>query len=108
MAQGYAQILLSGGLINGAIYAGANNPQQYGVITIEGNNFAINGSSVGYGILDTGGQSFVHGTLTGNFAKGGLLNNEFYIYGDSSIILIPEPATLILLGLGAAMVKRKH
>ena len=102
-----AIISVSGGMIGGTIFAGYNQIGE-SVIIFDGSDFAINGTSVAYGIFDTGGENSVHGTLTGTLANGGYLDNEFYIYADSSIILIPEPTTLLLLGLGAVMLRRKH
>ncbi|MFC1739213.1 PEP-CTERM sorting domain-containing protein [Planctomycetota bacterium] len=36
------------------------------------------------------------------------LNKHFSIYDDASIILVPKPSTLLLLGLGAVMVRRSQ
>ena len=100
-------VTVSGGLIGGIIKAGIWPTICSTKITFKGTNFAINGHSVNYGTFDTEGQDYVHGTITGTLANGDLLNNEFYINGSSSIVLIPEPATLLLLGLGAVVVRKK-
>ena len=65
-----------------------------GILTIVGSDFTINGTPVPYGEYDTMGQEWVHGTLTGTLANGDLLDNEFYIYGDSKIILSEPDASL--------------
>jgi hypothetical protein len=44
-----------------------------------------------------------HRYLTGTLANGDQLGVNFYIGNSASITLVPEPATLFLLGLGAAM-----
>lgn len=101
-----SEITVSGGLIGEEIWAGTSSSAD-AVITFEGSDFAINGTPVSYGEFDTGGSASIHGTLTGTLTNGDFLNNSFYIHGDSSIILIPEPATLFMLGLGAVMLRRK-
>jgi hypothetical protein len=39
--------------------------------------------------------------------NGDPINNDFYIATNASIVLVPEPATLLLLGLGAVMLRKK-
>jgi len=102
-----SEVTISGGLIGEEIWAGVH-PTHDSLITFLGSDFAINGISVGYGEFDTGGSDWVHGTLTGTLANGDPLNNGFYIYGDSSIVLVPEPATIGLLGLGSLVLLRKR
>lgn len=105
-ANEHGDIIMSGGTIGSIIYAGTSYENSTSTITFMGSNFAINGISVGYGEFDSGGTGQRHGILTGNLSNGGLLNNEFYIYSGSSIVLIPEPATLLLLGLGGLLIKK--
>jgi len=102
----YSSVIFSGGTIGDKIYAG-NDVQNSSVITFYGSDFAINGVPVGYGEFDTGGADWVSGTLTGTLANNDHLNNQFYIYGDSHIVLTPEPATIFLLGLGTVMLRRR-
>ncbi len=47
------------------------------------------------------------GTLTGTLMNGDAINARFYIYNDSSIMLVPEPATLLLLGLGGLLLRKR-
>ena len=101
-----SQVTFSGGSIGNTIYVGRYSSTGSWIKFI-GSDFAINGTPVNYGRFDTGVQDEVHGTLTGTLVNGGYLDNEFYIYADSSIILIPEPATLLLLGLGGLLLRRK-
>lgn len=44
------------------------------------------------------------GTLTGTLQNGDSINFDFHLYSiNSSITLIPEPATLLLLGIGSSI-----
>lgn len=73
-------------------------------IMIFGTGFAVNGAPVGYGPIASG-----EGQLTGTLLSGDLIDSYFCHFGCTSlardyqtglITLVPEPATLTLLGLG--------
>ena len=93
-----------------SIFAGYNSPDD-SVITFVGSDFAVDGEAFGYGELSSiwkmgyWGEPSRH--LTGMLAGGGLLDNDFYIGGDASIMLVPEPGTVLLLGFGAVMLRRR-
>ena len=80
-------------------------------LTIYGSNFAIDGSSVGFGVItsmlggDYGNEPYRR--LTGTLANGDIINNQFQIGNDAKIVLVPEPTMLLLLGLGAVMLRRR-
>lgn len=82
------------------------------ILTVHGSNFAIDGQPFGYGELTSmlGGYSYDEPVrhLTGTLANGETIDNDFYIGHDAQIVLIPEPATLLLLALGAVMLRRKR
>ncbi len=77
-------------------------------MTIIGQDFAFNGVPVGLGEFDAGTADWIHGRITGTLLNGDLLDNGFYIYGDSRLVLVPEPATLSLLTLGGLAVFRRR
>lgn len=85
-----SQVVISGGFIAWVITAGGEY-QDVSVITVVGNNFAINRQSVDYGEFDTDGKDSVHRILTGTLANGDELNNDFYIEGRSIIVLEQSP-----------------
>jgi hypothetical protein len=108
-----SEVTVTGGSIGYEIVAGIANQPGFGnyfdqsVITLVGSDFAINGNSVGYGqysVFDYPSG----GILTGTLANEVTLNNPFFIRDGSSIALVPEPATILLLGLGAMMLRKKR
>ena len=104
-ATDYSQVEIRGGSIGEIISA-----REYSQITIFGSNFAVDSIPVGYGPITEGTVNelgMLTGTLTGTLLNGDLLNNAFDIDPDASIILVPEPTTLLLVGLGALWLRRK-
>ena len=92
VARENSEIYVSGGSV-GDLYVWDS-----GVMTIYGDNF-----NYGIGPITTNS-----GVLTGTLANGIAINSNFYINDTASIILAPEPATLLLLGLGAVMLRGKR
>jgi len=45
--------------------------------------------------------------LVGTLANGDRVFNRFYAYDNASIVLIPEPATALLLAAGLLVIRRK-
>ena len=80
-------------------------------LIIEGSNFAIDGTLFGFGeitsILGGGYTLEPYRRITGTLSNGDVLNTQFQIGRNASITLVPEPCTLLLLGLGAVMLRRK-
>jgi hypothetical protein len=68
-----------------------------GIITVHGNNFNYQ-----YGDIQVSS-----GVLTGTLDNGDQINCAFNISDAAKIILVPEPATLLLLSFGAVMARRK-
>jgi len=93
-----SKITISGGSISGTIYAGYNSDANSTLI-ISGRSFAIDGNSVGDG--EYLASDFPSGHITGTLESGDLLDNDFKIRGDATLVLeTPEPASLSLLSLG--------
>jgi len=97
-SDGESRVTVYGGQIGWAVYATQNS-----VITIYGSDFAVDESSVSYGPINISS-----GVLTGILAGGETINSDFYIYESATIMLVPEPGTVLLLGLGVVMLRRKH
>jgi len=96
-----SRVTISGGTIGGRIAAIRDS-----LITLVGSDFAVNGTPVGYG--DSARNYGIMGTITGILANGDTLNSSFSINGiGADITFIPEPGTILLLGLGVAGILRK-
>ena len=98
---GYSYALISGGSIGTGIRA-----ESTGKIIVVGTDFKINGQSVDYGCLTN--SDYPSGILTGTLANGDPLDTHFDLYHSGSIFLTPEPSTLLLLGLGAVMLRKRR
>jgi len=102
-----SQVNIFGGSIANRLIADYDS-----VITIHGSDFAIDGQLFGYGELTSmfrlAPTVDPPRQLTGTLLSGDLLDNSFYIGSNASIVLIPEPATLLLLGLGGIFLRRRR
>ena len=98
---------ISGGSIEGLWHI-----RDQSIMQIFGSDFAINGQPVGYGELTSifGGSAWDEPPrhLTGTLLNGDFIDNVFYIGNEAKIILIPEPATLLLLGLGGILLRKRQ
>jgi hypothetical protein len=106
----FSTVAWYGGTVGGQIRAN-NNAR----LLIHGHDFAVDGTPVPYGDLD----SHWVGQLTGTLFSGEAIDNRFihrgYVGSPSSltgmITLVPEPGTGVLLGVGlalAAVSGRRH
>jgi len=97
-AYGQSEITITGGLLGLRFYA-ANDCR----ISIFGTDFAVDGSPVGYGPV-----SAPIGELTGTLQNGDPLFAMFMVQDNASVILLPEPAALLLFALGGLAIRRKR
>ncbi len=97
-----SQLLITGGTIDASL-----SVYDDGQITISGSNFAIDGITVDYGQYYASNYPYGKGTLTGTLANGDILDGSFNIYDDASIVLVPEPATILLLSLGGLVLRKR-
>ncbi len=94
------QVNISGGSICGEF-----SLYHQSEIFIYGCDFAVDGQPFGYGELTSifGGsyydEPFRH--LTGTLLNGGFIDTDFQIGHDARIVLIPEPASAMILGLSS-------
>ncbi|MBN2455070.1 MAG: hypothetical protein JXB29_00810 [Sedimentisphaerales bacterium] len=84
---------ISGGMVGGGFYVYQNSD-----LTIEGTGF-----NYPYGTYTD-----KLGRLTGTLANGDPINTIFYIHQEATMTLVPEAATLLLLGLGTLMLRKKQ
>lgn len=108
----------------GGAFGGILEVLQNSTIYLDGTDFEINGIPLENGdklsdfgrLVGSPGDlvlDYYTGTITGTLANGTVLNNEFKISnigwfeGVGDIIIIPEPCSLALLGLGAIVMCRR-
>ena len=120
-ANNSSTVYMSGGTTQSSI-----SVRQDAILYLVGINFSIKDSegniiSLSYGdklsdytgCYDDGTGLHYYGTVWGDFADGGWMSSKFRIYntgdydGIADIIIIPEPATLALFGLGTLLLRRK-
>jgi len=102
-----SEVTISGGTIGGSISI-------YGTLIVHGKDFVISGQSFPLGgTFDSGGLAERPGSVTCILGKGDPMNNNFTIYDDGawshgSLVLVPEPSTLLLTVATAALILRKR
>ena len=101
-----AEFVLSGGSIGNRLDV------ELGTLIIQGSNFAVDGNPVGYGVLGSvfGGwlADEPDRQLTGILDSGELIDNPFRVASIGEIVLVPEPASFLLLSSGLAMLRKKR
>ena len=107
-ALGNGTLTITGGSIDGYIDAAIE-----GIIYLKGTNFEVNGHVLSYGdslrdFAYSPSPDIYVDTITGILSDGSVLNNEFQISNVADIIIIPEPGTLFLLGLGGLAIKKRR
>lgn len=122
---GSSQVTMSGGTVTGYLrseqsgnvsWSGGTISQNIrfegnGILTLIGTNFAIDGTPFSSGeITSILGSSYSNDPfrrLTGTLSNGDIINNQFQLGNTSKIVLVPEPATLLLLGLGGLLLSKR-
>jgi hypothetical protein len=83
-------------------------------IQIFGSDFAVDGLAIGYGELTSilGGDPWYEPLryLTGTLLNGELIDTTFRIGDNARIVLIPEPASAMIIGIGGLFLflRRRH
>jgi hypothetical protein len=122
-AQDNSEVFLSGGWAGNIIAEGENcrieitgggaaeilNARMQSQVTIYGSDFSIDGISVGYGVIPEAEHPWAR-ILEGLYPNGYGIEMEFSFDTGASIILapVPEPATLLLFGLGGLMLRKRR
>jgi hypothetical protein len=97
-ADNFSTVNISGGTINGYLYA-----RDSGIANIFGQNFQY-----GTGLSLSGNRVIGTGILSGEWLDGtpwaiNIIKNS----STATILVIPEPATLLLLGVGAVILRKR-
>ena len=113
--------IISGGTIGDYIIAYEN-----AYIYLDGTDFKVDGkivapgsrlSNLGTLVEHRSGNSILDyytGTITGTLADGSFLDNTFNVNkigvfaGTADIVIIPEPATLLLFGVGGLLLRKRR
>lgn len=124
--QNNAQLVMSGGRVNclhmednskvimsgGDVYHHSLRIDDSSILALDGSSFRIDGVPFTSGeitsILRGSYSDDPYRWLTGTLASGEMINYGFQIGNNAKIVLVPEPTTILLLGLGGlAVFKRK-
>ncbi len=104
-AMGSSNVTISGGTF-GDIYSGYYSGDD-AILEIIGEDFTLDGTPIDYGQYYT--SDFTSGRLAGTLLNSDTLNSDIYIAENASIILtVPEPATVLLFGLGGLMLRKRQ
>jgi hypothetical protein len=119
-----SQVTISGGRVGNIFHAGDSSHvtmtggtlggiidlEYQAVLKLDGCNFAIDGIPFSSGevtsILGGYWRNEPYRLLTGTLANGDIINNQFRIGDAAKIIIVPEPATLLLLGIGGLLFRK--
>ena len=101
---------ISGGTIDHGILArGDATIYLYGSgFSVDGHDLSLGDSLRDYGTID---GDYLTGTISGTLQDGSTLSNNFNIRVadlDADIIVIPEPATLLLVGVGGLILRKRR
>jgi hypothetical protein len=77
------------------------------IVTIFGTNFILDGSSVHGEIFNTLAETN-YGHLTGYYLDGGPINMNLEMQPGTSITLVPEPASAMIMALGATIISLRR
>jgi hypothetical protein len=99
-ALGAEMITIKGGTIGGNIYLDNQTPIP-GDVYIYGTYFEIDGGEVGPGRYSEDGVFKVI------LENGGELDNHIFFSGSNKVVLVPEPATMILLAIGTLYIRKR-
>lgn len=99
VASGASQINVFSEFVNYVYAVGA------GTTTIYGSDFALDGVPVGYTEL-TAPMNI--GELTGTLINGDAFKAICGVFGEGRVVLVPEPGTLLMVGLAGLTLLRKR
>ena len=102
-AYGNSKIYVSGGAVEDTIRAYDNS-----ILTFIGKDFVFGGVEVDYGTFDTMGEAYVNAPLSGLTLAGDPISYDLYFEQGTQVVLIPEPCSIMLLGIGAVTLRRKR
>ena len=116
-----AVVTLSGGLLQNGPSNTSLSVSTNALIYLDGTGFEIDGISLHNGdklsdfgqLIPNSIYDYYTGRVTGILSDGSALNSDFMIFntefllGIADIVIIPEPATLILIGLGSVIIRKK-
>ncbi len=108
---GNSSVTVSGGTFGLTLLIGQEDNVPWPVhdtstLTLIGSNFAIDGNPLAPGTYNA--SDFSSGNITGTLQNGDPLANDFEIWDSASLIIVPEPVTLLLLSIGTFALRKRR
>lgn len=93
--------------LNGAQLHGRMTAYNDSVFVLSGEDFSINGIKVTNGEYNGVGLEYPYFDVSFISSQGIAFSYDFFLNDNSRLVLVPEPATLLMLGIGGLLLRKR-